>query len=744
MSDFALPRLRELWRRSRFDLGRRRRAPIDGRFQPYGHTLPDRYPWLFDFAKTALGGVPAPRLLSFGCSDGEEVLSLRSRFPSADIKGIDIDPANIGACVERPGVAGDGRLSFEIGSNTAAEPAAHYDAIFCLAVLCHGDLVFTGARRSNRHLRFEDFEGAVADFARCLKPGGLLFLHTTNFRFADTAAARDFEVVLEAPPEEMAPDLLFDPEGRLMRGERYLAVGFRKRAETAAIRRLAPVQQRYLTLALEIERRFEVSRWRSGDIDLWPPARMDLYLDMFRSNGGDTAAPASPFLARAAASLATPVTNAWKRRRDLDHRAPWPKPADAVLLGDGVSLDLIDGAWRDRHGEPVMAALERQGRSTFLMQPGGLARLPWVRPTFAANTIAARAALVAALDHGPPLDVPDHAAVLDFLRNEGVDAPPLAAVRLAKRARTIAAAAAAFQKMLRSVRPRLAFLVTSYAGLGHAFALACRREGVLSVDLQHCPQDGAHRAYRWSGLPERGYSTLPAVFWTWTPQDAAHIAAWAGGAEGWHTAVHGGHSQLTPFLDDLDPSTEAWDARFAAFGVGASFEREILVALQPIGGKRAIWEALAREIESAPANWRWWIRRHPSSTSSQDDEYRTLLALRRPNVVIEEASTLPLPALLRQMSVLVSLASGAAAEAAAFGVPALFLDDEALGTFASLIERGQAKLIEVADVAAHITACPPRPSRPDPKPPPPIAETLGRLDVMADAYRRLCRTNPSG
>ena len=66
--------------------------------------------------------------------------------------------------------------------------------------------------------------------ARCLKPGGLLFLHTTNFRFCDTAAADQFDVVLEARPEQMAPDALFDREGRLMPGERYYPVGFRKRA----------------------------------------------------------------------------------------------------------------------------------------------------------------------------------------------------------------------------------------------------------------------------------------------------------------------------------------------------------------------------------------------------------------------------------------------------------------------------------------------------------------------------------
>jgi hypothetical protein len=508
-------------------------------------------------------------------------------------------------------------------------------------------------------------------------------------------------------------------------------------------RRPLSVQQRYLDLVDKVEQRFDVADWRSGDIDLWPLARMDLFLDMFRASGGDTARPRPPAVERVARGLATPLINAWKSRRDLEHWLPWPKPADAILLGDGVSLDKISGAWRDRHGEAVMAALERQGRTTFLMQPGGLDRLPWARPTFAANGIAVRGALAAALGRKRPLDLPDHAAVLALLSHEGVQAPSLSYGRILKRACTTAATAVVFQRILRRVRPRLAFVVTYYAGLGHAFALACRREGVMCVDLQHCPQEGTHRAYRWRRLPERGYSTLPAVFWTWTPEDADNIARWSDlMAAPWHAAVHGGHSQLAPYLDDWTVGACAWDERFSTVSHAPAFEREILVALQPIGGRRAVWEALARQIQAAPATWRWWIRRHPASSPFQDAEHHDLLAIQRPNVVVEAASEFPLPALLRRMSVLVSLASGAAAEAAAFGVPALFLDQEALGAFQGLIARGQAELVDVADVASRIADLRARPVRAAWNPPPPIEDTLRRLDAMAAPYRRRQQSEP--
>jgi SAM-dependent methyltransferase len=226
----APPDLRALWRQGRFELRRRLRRPVEERFQPYPHTLPDRYPWLFDFAAAELAGVTSPRLLSFGCSRGDEVLSLNRRLPTAVIKGVDIDPANIAACLAK---TPDDRLSFEAASNTRGEPSGHYDAVFCLAVLCHGDLTATRAQKSEPLLRFADFERTVADLARCLKPGGLLFLHTTNFRFGDTSVANHFDVGLEARLEQLAPDVLFDRDGRLMPGERYLPVGFRKRTTPA-------------------------------------------------------------------------------------------------------------------------------------------------------------------------------------------------------------------------------------------------------------------------------------------------------------------------------------------------------------------------------------------------------------------------------------------------------------------------------------------------------------------------------
>ena len=226
--------LTEIGRKCRVVLRRMRgvdaeiRGTRAGLFQPYNHTMPDRYPWLFEFAAERLAGVSAARILSFGCSRGDEVFSLRRYFPDAAIHGIDIDPANVAHCLRRARAQRSAGMTFAAAATLLDEPSGYFDAIFCLAVLCHGDLTATRAQRCDHLLRFEDFERTVADFARCLKPGGLLLLHTTNFRFCDTAAAGDFDAVLEADPAHLEQDALFDRHNRLMEGARYPSVAFRK------------------------------------------------------------------------------------------------------------------------------------------------------------------------------------------------------------------------------------------------------------------------------------------------------------------------------------------------------------------------------------------------------------------------------------------------------------------------------------------------------------------------------------
>lgn len=194
--------------------------------QDDGFTTSDRHPRLFGFVRDTLG--EGGDLLSFGCSTGDEVLSLGRWFPSARVLGLDIHPGHIAVCRRRLAHQADPRLSCAVAADTSRLSKGSQDAIFCLSVLRRGDLGSLAGDSCAMWLRFEAFERHVAEFARVLRPGGLLILRHSNFRLRDTAIAAAFEPVLtlDASPDSATP--LFGPDNRRLADQAYGEVVFRR------------------------------------------------------------------------------------------------------------------------------------------------------------------------------------------------------------------------------------------------------------------------------------------------------------------------------------------------------------------------------------------------------------------------------------------------------------------------------------------------------------------------------------
>ena len=90
------------------------------------HTAEDRYPDLFDFLAVSMP--EARRILSFGCSTGEELIALRKRLGSAEIVGAEINSRSRRIAARR--VAGDGLA--KVVAPDAIE--GHFDIVLALAV----------------------------------------------------------------------------------------------------------------------------------------------------------------------------------------------------------------------------------------------------------------------------------------------------------------------------------------------------------------------------------------------------------------------------------------------------------------------------------------------------------------------------------------------------------------------------------------------------------------------------------
>jgi SAM-dependent methyltransferase len=206
-----------------------RRVPAPELFQIAGHTAPDRYPVLFSGLVRALDGRTAPRILSFGCSSGEEIESLLARLPEARFVGIDINPHSIALARRR--LAEFGVRLIHAG-RIGTLPEAPFDAIICMAVLQRTELNQQRPPMCTPLLSFAKFDAMMTEFDSALRTGGLLLLQHSNFRFTDTAVSSRYVPAAELPA--LRPETAkYGRDDRLLEHVTWEAVLYRKIAAAA-------------------------------------------------------------------------------------------------------------------------------------------------------------------------------------------------------------------------------------------------------------------------------------------------------------------------------------------------------------------------------------------------------------------------------------------------------------------------------------------------------------------------------
>ena len=185
--------------------------------QPHTFTLPSRYPALFAQCALLLARTDAPRILSFGCSTGEEAFSLHRLIPRATILGVDLNNWCLRQATRQNRSPS---LTFVHADSAAYASAAPFHAIFCMAVF---------QQASNREeaqlengFTFARFEQALADLDRLLLPGGYLFIDNCDFLFTDTALAAGYSPVEFPGSRKFRKRPLFDRTNRRI-AEEYTA-----------------------------------------------------------------------------------------------------------------------------------------------------------------------------------------------------------------------------------------------------------------------------------------------------------------------------------------------------------------------------------------------------------------------------------------------------------------------------------------------------------------------------------------
>lgn len=180
--------------------------------QPEAATGAGRYPEIIAYLGRELAGLERPRVLSWGCSTGAELLALRKALPHAEITGVDINARSLAKA--RRVVSGDRAIGLIRSGDPADLAGETFDAILCLAVLRHARLEEERPLSCAAILPFAQVERFTESLTSLLRPGGLLALWNVHFRLADMASASCFPAVLELERGRTANQPLYGPDDR--------------------------------------------------------------------------------------------------------------------------------------------------------------------------------------------------------------------------------------------------------------------------------------------------------------------------------------------------------------------------------------------------------------------------------------------------------------------------------------------------------------------------------------------------
>lgn len=180
--------------------------------QPEAATGAGRYSEIIAFVGRELAALERPRVLSWGCSTGAELLALRKVLPHSEITGVDINARSLAKA--RRAVSGVGAIGLILSGDPAELAGECFDAVLCLAVLRHARLEEERPSSCAAILPFAQVERFTASLTSLLRPGGLLALWNVQFRLADMVAASCFSPVLELERGRTANQPLYGPNDK--------------------------------------------------------------------------------------------------------------------------------------------------------------------------------------------------------------------------------------------------------------------------------------------------------------------------------------------------------------------------------------------------------------------------------------------------------------------------------------------------------------------------------------------------
>lgn len=178
----------------------------------------ERYPKIFDTCRkyyTERISSEKLNILSFGCSTGEECVTLVKYFPSATVLGVDINNEVLVICNKKHIFP---NISFMPSNYENIKSKGPFDMIFCLSVLCKYDET-ANKQNISQIYSFSKFQKTIESLDQVLTKDGLLVIYNSNFRFSDSSIYGRYKVLFNQEIDESGFVPKFDKNNNLIAKE---------------------------------------------------------------------------------------------------------------------------------------------------------------------------------------------------------------------------------------------------------------------------------------------------------------------------------------------------------------------------------------------------------------------------------------------------------------------------------------------------------------------------------------------
>lgn len=195
---------------------------IDQQNQTSNATCVNRYPEVFSGVAQLVDTTEELEILSFGCSTGEETVTIRDTFPNARITGVDVSQDALRSARENYGSHADFFHSSELPGGE------RFDIVFAMSVLC----IYPQSKRRNglkTLYPFERYDETLIGIDALIRPGGLLVIYNSNYRFWDSSIRKKYRYEAREKFETNGFVPKFSKNSIKMKDSRHTDVVYRKR-----------------------------------------------------------------------------------------------------------------------------------------------------------------------------------------------------------------------------------------------------------------------------------------------------------------------------------------------------------------------------------------------------------------------------------------------------------------------------------------------------------------------------------